>query len=82
MASWYARGGLGTASPLLVWLGTVLLFSTFGPGGDVLLLGDWRTLVLFAAGVLPGAITAGGLVGRRALIDGRGTALPDGPGSA
>ncbi|GAA3459716.1 hypothetical protein ACFFSW_10765 [Saccharothrix longispora] len=70
LASRHARGTLGAASPLLVWVGTLLLFAVLGPGGDVLLLGDWRTLLLFAGGALPGAIAVGGYLGRRAGVRG------------
>ncbi|MEU4744513.1 hypothetical protein AB0G02_29210 [Actinosynnema sp. NPDC023658] len=65
-ASWYARRTLAAVSPLLVWVGTLLLFGLFGPGGDVVLLNDWRTLVLFAGGALPGAIAVGAHMGRTA----------------
>ncbi|GAA1314133.1 hypothetical protein [Saccharothrix xinjiangensis] len=66
IASQYARRTSGAASPLLVWVATLLLFGLLGPGGDVLLLNDWRTLVLFAGGVLPSAVAVGAFVGRRA----------------
>ncbi|MFC6092108.1 hypothetical protein [Saccharothrix lopnurensis] len=66
LASHHARRTSGAASPLLVWMATLLLFGLFGPGGDVVLLDDWRTLVLFAGGVLPSAVVVGAFVGRRA----------------
>ncbi|MFD7656028.1 hypothetical protein ACFV4N_18825 [Actinosynnema sp. NPDC059797] len=66
LASGYARRTSGAASPLLVWMATLLLFGLLGPGGDVLLLNDWRTLVLFAGGVLPSAVAVGAFAGRRA----------------
>jgi hypothetical protein len=31
----------------------------FGPGGDALLLGDWPSLLLVLAGMLPGAFALG-----------------------
>ncbi|QQQ77203.1 hypothetical protein IOD16_01200 [Saccharothrix sp. 6-C] len=65
-ASWHGRRTLSVVSPLLVWTGTLLLFGLFGPGGDVVLLNDWRTLVLFAGGALPGAIAVGAHMGRTA----------------
>ncbi|TQM81102.1 hypothetical protein FHX81_3463 [Saccharothrix saharensis] len=65
-ASRYAHRTVGAVSPLLVWVGTLLLFGVFGPGGDVVLLNDWRTLVLFAGGALPGAIAVGAHMGRTA----------------
>ncbi|WP_106617396.1 hypothetical protein [Saccharothrix carnea] len=63
-ASRHAHRTLAAVSPLLVWIGTLLLFGLFGPGGDVVLLNDWRTLVLFAGGALPGAIAVGAHMGR------------------
>ncbi|QFZ16746.1 hypothetical protein [Saccharothrix syringae] len=66
LASRYARTTPGAASPLLVWMGTLLVFGLLGPGGDVLLLADWRTLLLFAGGVLPSAVAVGAFMGRQA----------------
>ncbi|GGP60624.1 hypothetical protein [Saccharothrix coeruleofusca] len=63
-ASRHARGLLVASSPLLVWLGTLLVLATFGPGGDVVLVNDWRTLLLFAGGALPSAIAVGALMGK------------------
>lgn len=65
-ASRHAHRTSAALSPLLVWMGTLLLFGLFGPGGDVVLLSDWRTLVLFAGGVLPSAIAVGAHMGRQA----------------
>lgn len=50
---------LVAAAPLLVWLGCVLLFALVGPGGDVVVLADWRTLLLLAAGLIPAATVLG-----------------------
>ena len=63
-AARHAHRTLAALSPLLVWVGTLLLFGLFGPGGDVVLLNDWRTLVLFAGGALPGAIAVGAHMGK------------------
>ncbi|MBB5956206.1 hypothetical protein FHS29_002792 [Saccharothrix tamanrassetensis] len=65
-ASWYARRALVAAAPLLVWLGTLLFFGLFGPGGDVMLVNDWRSLLLFAGGALPSAVAVGAFMGRQA----------------
>ncbi|GAA3872106.1 hypothetical protein GCM10022243_41670 [Saccharothrix violaceirubra] len=65
MAARYATTTLGALSPLLVWLGTLIVLGLFGPGGDVLLLGDLRTLLLFGAGALPAAISVGAFMGRQ-----------------
>ncbi|HEY7594933.1 MAG TPA: hypothetical protein VH969_17410 [Actinophytocola sp.] len=45
--------------PLLAWMVTIAWFGMFGPGGDVLLTADWRSLLLFAGGALPSAIVLG-----------------------
>jgi hypothetical protein len=47
------------SAPLLAWIATVAGFGMFGPGGDLLLVADWRSLLLFAAGALPSAIVLG-----------------------
>ncbi|MGM1060115.1 hypothetical protein [Saccharothrix sp. Mg75] len=65
LASRYAHRTLAAASPLLVWAGTLLLFAVLGPGGDAVLLNDWRTLLLFAGGALPGAVAVGSYAGGR-----------------
>ncbi|MER5389300.1 hypothetical protein [Saccharopolyspora sp. NPDC002686] len=54
-------------APLVVWFLTVLVFGVFGPGGDMVLLGnDWRTLLLLGAGALPSAMMLGIVLGKRA----------------
>ncbi|MCL2534620.1 MAG: hypothetical protein FWE39_10665 [Nocardiaceae bacterium] len=44
------------ALPIFGWLFGFGVCMIGGPGGDVLVLGDWRTLLLFVAAVLPGGI--------------------------
>ncbi|CCH28181.1 hypothetical protein ABZ816_41205 [Actinosynnema sp. NPDC047251] len=66
LASRYADRALTASAPLLVWFATLLFFALFGPGGDVVMLNDWRTLLLFAAGALPGAVALGAFLGRMA----------------
>jgi hypothetical protein len=56
------RVGLASA-PLLVWILALGVFGLAGPGGDIVLIGDWRTLLLLAAGALPAALTLGGVRG-------------------
>ncbi|MCP2165627.1 hypothetical protein [Goodfellowiella coeruleoviolacea] len=51
-------------APLLAWLLTLLVFGIGGPGGDVVLLDDWRTLLLLGLGALPGAIALGSIIGK------------------
>lgn len=54
-------------APLVVWFVTVLVFGVFGPGGDMVLVGnDWRTLLLLGAGALPSAMMLGIVLGKRA----------------
>jgi len=52
-------GGVAAALPLLTWVVCVLGFGAAGPGGDVLLPADWRSLVLLASGMFPGAVALG-----------------------
>ncbi|CAL9633574.1 hypothetical protein SUDANB95_06121 [Actinosynnema sp. ALI-1.44] len=65
-AASYARRPLAAAAPLLVWLATLLVLGVFGPGGDAMLVNDWRTLLLFAGGMLPSAVAVGAFMGRQA----------------
>jgi hypothetical protein len=51
-------------APLAAWLGTVLVFGFFGPGGDAMLPGDLRSLLLLGGGALPAAVVLGGAMGR------------------
>ncbi|EID55253.1 hypothetical protein AB8O38_20695 [Saccharomonospora xinjiangensis] len=57
--------------PLLVWFLTLLVLGVAGPGGDNVLLIDWRALLLFAGGALPAAIALGGSLGRTAALSAR-----------
>lgn len=47
------------AAPLIAWILVVAVFGMFGPGGDLVLISDWRSLLLFACGALPSAIVLG-----------------------
>ncbi|MFB9907317.1 hypothetical protein [Allokutzneria oryzae] len=51
-------------APLLLWLVAVIGFGIAGPGGDLMLTNDWRSLALLAAGALPGAVMLGGVLGQ------------------
>ncbi|MCX2733260.1 hypothetical protein OOZ19_23710 [Saccharopolyspora sp. NFXS83] len=54
-------------APLVAWFATIFVFGLFGPGGDVMLLGnDWRALLLIGAGTLPSAMMLGIVLGRPA----------------
>jgi hypothetical protein len=48
------------AAPLLVWLLCLGVFGLAGPGGDQVLIADWRALLLLAAGALPAGLLLGG----------------------
>jgi hypothetical protein len=50
---------LVAAAPLFAWLLAVAVFGMFGPGGDLVLVADWRSLLLFACGALPSAVVLG-----------------------
>ena len=60
-----ARAGAAVSRPMIAglplwaWLVTVAVFGMGGPGGDIVLLADWRSLLLLGAGVLPSAIVLG-----------------------
>jgi hypothetical protein len=47
------------AAPLIGWILAVAVFGMFGPGNDLVLVADWRSLLLFACGALPSAIVLG-----------------------
>lgn len=53
---------------LVLWVLTVVVLGLLGPGGDLVLIQDWRALLLIAGGALPGAFALGGslaLAGRK-----------------
>lgn len=56
-------GGWTAASPLVVWVATVLLFGAAGPGGDVVFPADWRSLALLSCGLFPAAVVLGRSLG-------------------
>jgi hypothetical protein len=43
----------------VTWVLGVLVLGMAGPGGDILLPADWRSLVLLGAGMFPGAVALG-----------------------
>ena len=47
-------------APLVVWVLTIVVLGLFGPGGDLVLIQDWRALLLIAGGALPAALALGG----------------------
>ncbi|WP_410662414.1 hypothetical protein [Amycolatopsis sp. lyj-84] len=52
--------------PLLVWVLVVLGMGVTGPGGDLVLVQDWRALLLIGGGALPGALALGSGLGTAA----------------
>lgn len=50
---------LVAAAPLGAWVVTIGVFGMFGPGGDIVLIADWRSLLLFACGTLPATVVLG-----------------------
>jgi hypothetical protein len=50
---------LVAGAPLFAWILAVAVFGMFGPGSDVVLVDDWRSLLLFACGALPSAVVLG-----------------------
>lgn len=49
--------------PLIAWVIAILVFGIAGPGGDVLLTANWRSVLLLGAGIFPAAITLGRVLG-------------------
>ncbi len=56
--------------PLYAWLAVLLAFLLVAPGGDMIVIADWRTLLLLAAGAFPAAVKIGDVLAR-SVIDGR-----------
>jgi len=50
--------------PLVLWLVTLFVLGLLGPGGDSVLVTDWRMLLLLLCGALPTAALAGRNLGR------------------
>jgi hypothetical protein len=74
------------ALPLVVWLLVLGVLGVGGPGGDVLLAADWRSMLLLAGGIFPAAVVLGrvmaGSPGAGSLADtrvGGDTVQVDGP---
>ncbi|MGH4008539.1 MAG: hypothetical protein ACRDTH_10365 [Pseudonocardiaceae bacterium] len=54
------------AVPLVVWLLALGVLGVAGPGGDVLLPADWRSLLLLGGGLFPAALVLGRALARPA----------------
>ncbi|WP_326838055.1 hypothetical protein VSH64_29465 [Amycolatopsis rhabdoformis] len=57
--------------PLVVWVVVVFGVGFLGPGGDLVLVQDWRAILLLGASALPAALVLGGGLGRAASAKGR-----------
>jgi hypothetical protein len=59
-------------APLLAWVVTLLLFGFYEPGqyGAIVLIPDWRGVLLLAGGALPAAVVLGRALGRGPGIGG------------
>ncbi|SES44406.1 hypothetical protein [Actinokineospora terrae] len=55
--------------PLYIWLATLLVFVVVGPGGDMVVMTDWRTLLLLAAGAFPATVKIGDVLARATRDD-------------
>jgi len=53
-----APGTRAVFAPLLGWLVVVVVVGLWSPVGGGVLPADWRTVLLLAAGLLPGAVVA------------------------
>lgn len=51
---------LVAGAPLYVWAVLIAVLVAGGPGGDVVVVPDWRALLLLLGGGLPGAVALGG----------------------
>jgi hypothetical protein len=61
---------LVATAPLTAWVLTMGVIGLSGPGGDVVLPQDYRSLLLLAAGMLPCGVLIGRLTGREAGLNG------------
>lgn len=64
-AGHYANNTFSVGTPLFCWLFVCMLVGVGGPGGDLVLLADWRTVVFLLLGALSGAAALGRVLGRK-----------------
>jgi len=55
------------AGPVFAWLAVPLACLLITPGGDRIILADWRTLLLLAAGAFPAAVRIGDVLAKATL---------------
>ncbi|CRK61672.1 2,3,4,5-tetrahydropyridine-2,6-dicarboxylate N-succinyltransferase [Alloactinosynnema sp. L-07] len=60
------------AGPVFAWLAVLLAGLLVTPGGDWIILADWRTLLLLAAGALPAAVKIGDVLAKATLAAQKG----------
>ncbi|GLW92686.1 hypothetical protein [Actinokineospora globicatena] len=48
--------------PLYIWLATLFAFVVVAPGGDMIIMTNWRTLLLLAAAVFPATVKIGDIL--------------------
>ena len=54
------------AGPLYAWLAALFAFVVVTPGGDTVVIADWRTLLLLAGGAFPATVKIGDVLARSA----------------
>lgn len=64
-AGHYAKSTFGVGLPLFCWLFVALVVGVGGPGGDLVLVNDWRSLVFLLFGALSGAAALGKVLGSK-----------------
>jgi hypothetical protein len=78
LAAGVSRRLLVAGAPLWAWLVTIGVVGVVGPE-NMVLLQDWRTLLLLACGALPAAVALGNTLARRSVSR---TAASSGSGGA
>jgi hypothetical protein len=63
-----SRRLLVAGAPLWIWLATIAVVGIVGPE-NMVLLQDWRTLLLLACGALPAAVALGNALAARRISD-------------
>ncbi|WP_436493837.1 hypothetical protein [Actinokineospora sp. HUAS TT18] len=66
-ASRYSLRTSVAAGPVFAWLAVLLACLLVTPGGDRIMLADWRTLLLLGAGAFPAAVKIGDVLAKATL---------------
>ena len=64
--------------PLVVWVLTIGVLGVGGPGGDVLLAANWRSVLLLCGGIFPTAVVLGRATARSPAAGSLVGTQPDG----